>query len=295
MTQCREAMNSPVANKDGSYDRTFLVADVTDDEQAQGLAAAAAGASFRGCDRDDLPDMRPFGHSLWEVTYHYAAPDSPTGQGTSQGDPPSPGSNDDDLDAVIEFDTSGGTAHVTQCISQESHGPEDGSDIVNAKVVGASGDSVEGTDVVTPKLSISLSRRPPAINGNYIKNLARLTGKTNSAVYKIRGIVLGVYCEIEFQQEELLFMGAAPTGKEVWKDGRFIYKFEASESVLALNVGNDANGGDVVIPVKNGWEYVWMLFGKKELTKPKVAIPITRLAFVSKMQESLEYKNVLGF
>ena len=58
--------------------------------------------------------------------------------------------------------------------------------VKDAKVIGASGDSVEGTDIVVPKLTLSLARRPPRLNGDYIKNLSRLTGKTKKGRERVR-------------------------------------------------------------------------------------------------------------
>lgn len=293
MTQCREATKSPVKNSDGSWDRTFLVADVSDAAQALGLAAGAASTTFFGCKRADVPDMRPFGYSLWEVIYHYDAPTSPAGEEAKPPGDEGTG-NQDDLDAVLEFDTSGGTSHITQCISQSDFGAEAGTQLKDSKVIGASGDSVEGTDIVVPKLVLSLARRPPNISGNYIKSIAGLTGKTNEGPYIIRGQVLGVYCEVQFDDGELMFMGAAPTGKEVWKDGRFVYKWEASANRGEISLGNGLDG-EIKVPGKKGWEYLWMMFKKKELTTPPVAIPVPHIAFVAKLQESKTFAQVLGF
>lgn len=291
----REATKSPVYNNDGSIDRTFNVWDVLDGEQAIGLAAAAAGTPYLGLDRADEPDCRPFGHSLWEVVYHYEAPVGPEGEGTEDPDPPS--GNADDLAAVLEFDTTGGTQHITQCLSQTDSGAESGLQVKDALVIGASGDSLEGTDVVVPALSFTLSRRPPFVNGNYIKNLARTTGKTNTGPYTIRGKVLGIYVEIPFEDGELKFLGASPTGDSLIASGGQGRngKFEASENQVNINMGNGLDG-PINVPSKKGFEHLWTMFQKKELTTPKVAIPVPHIAFVAKLPPGeTAFAAVLGF
>jgi hypothetical protein len=294
MTQCREAIKSPRRNSDGSWDRTFWVSEVSDAAQALGVAAGVASTTYLGCTRDDEPEMQPLGYAIWEVSYHYSKPTTTGSEATQPDDPTS--EDADDLDAVLEFDTTGGTAHITQCISQTDYGAESGAQIKDSLCIGVTGDSVEGTDIVVPKLILSLTRRPPVVSGEYVKRLSRLTGKTCQGPYVIRGQVLGVYCEVFFDDGELMFLGATPTGKTLGTDGRFIYRYEASENrAEAFSVGKGLDGGDINVASKKGHDYLWMRFANKELTTPVAKVPVPHIAFVSKLQESRQFGLVLGF
>lgn len=281
-------MTSPRGNKDGSWDRTFFVADVSDAQQAKGVAAAAASTTYLGCSRDDEPDIQPFGYSLWEVTYHYSKPSSPAGEEANQPDQPT-GSDTEAANAVIEFETTGGTAHITQCLSQTDYGAVSGADVKNAKVLGASGDSVEGTDIVVPKMAFTVTRKPPQVSGAYAVKLYELTGKTNTIPYILRGKILGVYSEITFGAGDVMFLGVSLSGKDVADDGRFIYHFEAQPTRLNFDIGG------INIPKKLGFEYLWVQFTKQELTNPPVAIPVPQTAYVAKLQEDADFLAELGF
>jgi len=304
-----EISNSPTYASDGSIERTFVVYDCLDDEQAIGLAAAKAITPFRKRERSDDPEtVKPLGYNIWEIVYHYAPEESPSGEGTEDPDQPDPDANEDDLNAVLEFDTTGGTQHITQCLSQTDYGAEAGTQIKDSKCIGVSGDSVEGTDIVVPKLLLTLSRRPPVVNGAYIKSLAGLTGKTNEGPYSINGKVLGQFCSVVFDDGELMFMGASVTGESLTgvgvpgtkpgkpgkQDGKFVYKFEASQNRDEISLGNGLDG-EIKVRNKKGHEYVWTMFKTKELTTPVAKVPVPHIAFVAKLQESKNFDAVLGF
>lgn len=282
---CREATKSPRWNRDGSIDRTFWVWDCLDDVEAIGLAAAKADTPYRGRTREDNPQVEPGGYNTWEIVYHYAPPVVPEFPGGTVDQDPL-------VNSVLEFDTTGGTAHVTQCLEQMDFGAEAGTSVKDAKVIGATGDSVEGTDVVVPRFIITLLRKPPAFAGGvefgqYIVDLARLTGKYNEAFYTLQGKLFGTtLVSMFFDPGELKFIGAT-----VADEGRFRYTFDASENRQNIDIGEG-----ITIPSKRGHEYLWTMYRKKELTQPKVVIPIPHIAFVAKLPPgSADFSAELGF
>jgi hypothetical protein len=266
---CHEAAKRVKYNKDGSIDRSWVVYDVQDDAQAIAEAFAKSTASYQTRPRNPVPDVENLGFSIWLVTFTYERLDGDEGSGG--------GEQGSDISGLVEFDTAGGSTHITQAIQQNAY-PTNIIQIDNA--IGWNGDEVEGVDIIVPQLQISLMKRwaLPVVTGNYVKNLARMTGKTNQLPYAIGSG--------EFDEGELLFMGATGTiANSLWE---VRYNFTASQNRTNFSIGSITGIN------KRGHEYISVKY-KKEESDGKHIIPKPEFVFVSKVYESADFGSVLGF
>jgi hypothetical protein len=239
--------------------------------------------------RTAIPDARPVGYDTFEVTFGYVDPEL-----EGVGQPPAPPNENSPSDAVLEFDTGGGSAHITTAIAQrKSPGAPD-----RFKAIGASRNSsgewsVEGADIVVPEFNFSLTIQWPAQallqkgGGNYFFGLYNLTGKTNATPYAARGTFQNVYLEMSFAAGELLFLGARGGGS-----GQFMpisYSFRASPN-RQITVDDD-----IAPAQKKGHEYLWVSFKSTENTTPPAIVQRPEFVYVAQVYEEADFQQALGF
>lgn len=295
---CRESVNSPSPRSDGSIDRTWIVEGTTDDAQAEQEVLKQAPTAYRGNIRAALPDTKPVQRGIWEVTYSYALPDSNDDPNNNSDEP----QGDEPTLGTLEMDGSGGTEHVTQCLSQKAF-PASGipvpQEIVDRKIVGLHKDGVNGVDIDAPGSIWTVTKKwlPQAITGDYLQNLSYLRAKTNSAPYTLRWGYKGTKYQVEFPVGELRYLTTKAT---TTLTRRGVGVFEISYSMVhAKNRSNikiaDGSAG-IIIPEKRAHDYLWMLYRKETLTGSyKATIETPECAFVSKMYEEDDFKSVLKF
>jgi hypothetical protein len=281
--------DSPQQSKDGALQDTYVVRDVQDAGQAVAVAFGAAPTFLQGKIREAIPDARPVGYDTFEVTFGYVDPEL-----EGVGQPPAPPNQNTPSDAVLEFDTGGGSAHISTAIAQrKSPGAPD-----RFKAIGVSKNSggdwtVEGTDIVIPDFRFSLTIQWPAqaINaaggGDYIFGLYNLTGKTNSSPWTARGTFQGITLSLPFQASEVLFLGARGGGS-----GQFLpitYSFGASPN-------KQVTVDDEIAPAqKKGHEYLWVSFKSTENTTPPAIVQRPEFVYVAQVYEEADFQQVLGF
>lgn len=154
------------------------------------------------------------GGGLWIGTAEY-------GSQVKSADDETPDDTDSDTDKLgphFGFDTSGGTAHVTQSLStlsKSGRGTITPPDFKQA--IGVTRDGVQGTDIHTPKFEFTVTREKVNIYMWYLRQLARNTAKTNRLAWK------------GFRPGEVLFLGASGDYKpgDRWA---ITYKFSAGEN-----------------------------------------------------------------
>lgn len=281
---------------DGTIERSYVVYDVQDDAQALAMAEAEAPADIRPTPQAFPTHVRgpgggaltQHGFSQYEVVFTY----TPLVAGDVGG---GPSELELLLEGILTFDATGQSLHITQALSQTAYGPENCEELEKARVIGASGDSVEGVDSTVPKLTFSLTKIPPvnklASLNTYPVELARLVGKTNAYPYTLRGWLIRRRVAIEFQAGELMFMGASPT-----TDGRFKYDWDASENRKDITSAEYIDGNPPLkIADKKGHQILWTLYKQKELTKPPVKIGVPRAAFVATIAYDENFETILGF
>lgn len=210
--------------------RKFILRGTEDDIQAKLTLAADTAILYDGLVRNRYGVER-IGPDLWLGTVWYG-PLAPLEVGES----------------VYQFDTSGGTQHVTQGIATAGAygtGPTGGAAGVNdfGGAIGVTDSDVEGVDITVPVFSWSETHciADEDITTVYRNTMANLTGTVNNAIF--RGHAAG----------EVLFLGASGS-KRGSDDWQITYRFAASPNRVGLTVG------DITGIAKGGWQYLWVRY-----------------------------------
>ncbi len=164
---------------------------------------------------------------------------------------------------VINFDTAGGTQHITQSIATRGKYPADAPSFNGA--IGYDGQNVTGVDITVPNLNFTETHLIPVkvVTSGFQAHLARMTGRYNSKPF--RG----------FDEGEVLFLGASGSRRDeyFWE---ITYRFAVSPNRKDFTVGN------IHIPHKRGWDYMWVRYSddidsKKAVVKKPVAVYIEQV------------------
>lgn len=221
----------------------YMVYETTDEYTAYALVALTAPMSDGFLVRNSI-QLKHIEIDIWEATVDYVTPEKQK--------------KDPDIGQIDwDFDTTGGTQHITSSYATIAEYTAPGWNRIpfQGAIEAAKkkhGWEVKGTDVVTPKLEISCttSFAPNVITIDWIKAVARMTGKTNDAVWKT------------FDIGEMLFMGARIKAKYREKT-TITFSFSASENITAahnlLIPGDDGAPGWGPIE-KKGHEHMWIYF-----------------------------------
>lgn len=170
------------------------------------------------------------------------------GQEASPPSQPEPPGDDDPLGSEYGFDTTGQTIHVTQSVDTRHKVALDGAGALVVApdlggAIGVSKDRVEGTDIYAGKLEWTVTMKFAFLTRKYIRTLRDLTGKVNHEEWQGWGA------------EEVLFLGATGQGKDddMWS---VTFRFAVNETIPAGDDRLDF-GGNLVLPEKVGWDYIW--------------------------------------
>lgn len=293
---CVESHKSRRKNTDGTIERIYIVSGTTDDVQAEAEAFAKAPPSYRGLIRNPRPDVVETDREIYEVTFTYQAPDGSEEEEEQepQGEFPTLG--------TLEVDTSGGTEHVTQCLSQVAYSNSvTAKEIVERRIVGLHKDGVNGVDIDNRANVWRLTKKwlPAAITGAYLRKLDRLSSpsKVNQSPYTIKWAFRGNKYERTFEAGELRFLGYKAStsftirGTGVWEIS-YEFLFSGNRDAFELTTGS----ASIIVKSKKGHEYLWVMYKKEELTGDvKAAIEVPEVAFVSKLYEEANFAQELGF
>lgn len=151
----------------------------------------------------------------------------------------------------VQFDTSGGTAHITSSKSTVSRwgigGLNDAPDM--QQTIGVNGDDVDGCDIVVPALKLSYGLKHPqgVITMAQVRNMARYTGYVNQDLWQ------------GFNPGEVLFLGATGGwGPET--ETNITYSFMCAENATEGPPDTRLNIGDILNVVKQGHDYAWIRY-----------------------------------
>jgi hypothetical protein len=206
----------------GDKDLVYIVSGTDDDTVAEATAAANLPAIYFGLLLQSFHVER-VAELVWEVTARYGKKEK-----KEVGD------------STFEFDTTGGTQHITQALETVGFAGVAGAPDLQ-EAINVTKDSVEGCDIVVPQYAWSESFiiDDADVDGAYKAILFALTGRTNDAPFR------------DFADGEVLFKGArgSKRGKDDWEIN---FSFAASPNVVGLQIGALPPCGDV----KGGWDYV---------------------------------------
>lgn len=247
-----------VAPKSGSsISLEFIAIGSEDDGDVYAAVLAELPANYGTLTLDSV-SLDPQGGGVWFATATYGKDEGdevdPEGTPATQPDATDP------LGAEFSFDTTGGTAHITQSLANVSKTKVGGGDAPDHKgAIGVSKDGIAGADIVAPKLEFQITRNYAYVTLAYIKTLAALTGTVNNDTW------------FNFSGGELLFQGASG---QAGSDGkvRITFKFAAAENQAEVEISDELT----VSTGKDGWDYLWCTYGKATsngavVSKPTVA------------------------
>lgn len=166
----------------------------------------------------------------------------------------------------FSFDIGAGTSHITQSVKTRGiFSPKKRKAPDYHGAIGVTDDGVQGTDIIVPTFSFTVSRQLPDefVSINYVKILATTVGKINFSPFQ------------RFSRAECLFAGVAGTrlGSQLWD---VTFKFLVALSKFDFSLGS---GSTIIEHIsKPGWDYLWVRYekGVEETTsgtKPKPKPP----------------------
>jgi hypothetical protein len=151
-----------------------------------------------------------------------------------------------------QFDTSGGTAHITQAKSETAYALAGATATARKSAINVNGDRVDGVDIVEPALSWTETYDVPSayVTSAYIKTAASLTGTVNDAAFRT------------FAAGEVLFLGLSGSQESDTQKGNgpwsLSYKFVASPNAGASGTIPAITVGDITGIEKKGHDYMWV-------------------------------------
>lgn len=175
---------------------------------------------------------------------------------------------------MYEFDTTGGTKHITQSLSTVNKYAPAGKTAPDMKgAIGVTQDSVEGVDIVVPSCRFSEThyKTLAEVTKTYINTLIDKTGTVNNATF--RGRAAG----------EVLFKGCTGRLKN-YDSWELTYHFEVSKNDTNITVG------DITVSTKKGWNYLWILYGTSTDQNRIVKQPVA--AYVEEVYSSSAFSTL---
>jgi len=262
----------------------YVITGETDEGAAITLLAATAPATFQNLLPQDY-GVEPIGDPSIDGTW-YGTVSYSTNQGSNN--PPATG------DSYFNFDTSGGTVHVSTSRSTTMaayddtlypNGAPDFSQGINVTRDGGA----QGTDIVAGAFNFSETHYFDAadVDAAYKLALADATGKVNDAAFK--GFAIG----------EVLFLGASGNrrGTDATDGWEISFRFSVQRSKSNFKVADNMNKGGDAAPGTGqidvvGWEYVWVNFVPKADATAKVTRQIPAAAYVEQLYESADFSTL---
>jgi len=179
-------------------------------------------------------------------------------------------------DAVFNFDTGGGTQHITHSLATVASYAPPGKRAPDFKnLIGVTPDAVEGVEITVPVYQFSETHYLPnqVVTPTYRATLFALTGKVNNATF--RGLAAG----------ECLFLGAAGTrrGQGDWE---IMFRFAGSPNAENLRIG------DITGINKKGWEYLWVRYADSVDEDAKALVKKPVAVYVEKVYEEADFSEL---
>jgi len=171
-------------------------------------------------------------------------------------------------ESSFSFDTGGGTQHVTQSRSTISRTAASGTAPDFKGAINVSKDAVNGVDITVPVYNFAETHYidDNDVTQGYKVTLFNLTGKMNNAAF--RGFASG----------EVLFLGASGSqrGSGDWE---ITFKFAASPNRTDIPVG------DITVPSKLGWDYLWVRYKDDVDTTANTVVQVPAAAYVERVYD----------
>lgn len=243
---------------DPSWELHYGVAGTEDEEEVLALVQFTAPPFFHFLKLNTIT-IKPAGGGVWDATVKYAKVPS---------------------DVVFTLDTGGGTAKITQSReTMRSYSIED-PDLDHPDFKGAIGvteNGVEGCDITIPVCNFKLTmiKARAEVTRDYLIDVARLTGTVNDENFQ------------GFDSGEVLLMGVSASERNQ-DDWEFTFSF----AVALPAPDDDPILIDGVEIVKNGWEYLWVLYKDVKDTTAHTIVKRPLAAYVEQVYRSADFAKL---
>ncbi len=266
MATVTERYDSRDYTEGDSADLVYTILDAIDEAVAMMALKASTSSTFNGLKRLKCR-VEPMEGEGTDWTGHVQ-------YGTGDASTPTPL---EDGESTYSFDTTGGTQHVTQAKSTVSKTSPVGGTAPDFKgAIGVTKDSVAGVDVTVPTYRFSATHciNDGLVTSAYKQTLRSLTGRVNDATFS------------GFDAGEVLFLGASGSkrGDDQWV---ISYSFAVQENATNIVVG------DITVPAKKGWEYLWVRYEDTEDATAKKLVKRPTAAYVEKVYDEGDFDDLV--
>ncbi|VTU02442.1 Uncharacterized protein OS=Isosphaera pallida (strain ATCC 43644 / DSM 9630 / IS1B) GN=Isop_2424 PE=4 SV=1 [Gemmataceae bacterium] len=270
----------------GSITREYVVTGTSLEIEVQELTLLAASVVYLGLVRKAIK-AAPQGGGIWFVSVEYANIDIQQAIGEEPQPPEGPGGGvaggDAPLPASCTWDTTGGTVHIGQSKGTRSVTTFDGLGdatgtqvnnytLTNKRAIGLADGRVEGVDVFAPAFRFTVEAQRAVCSLAYMNAVRDLTGRVNygAAFYG-------------FQAGEVLYLGASarPGSTSRWA---VTHSFAVQRNEVNLRISDT-----IVVPVKKGWDYIWVGYRKGLNTIMNQVVNVPAAAFVEYVYDNGDF------
>lgn len=243
----------------------YLVEGTADETAAAAALATEAGTSLNGLTRlsykvDPLRiDADDDDFCIWLGTVQFGLPQY---QRAEVGD------------EMYEFDTTGGTQHITQSKATTRYPTGTAPNFNSA--IGVTENGVEGVDIVVPAYAWSerLILEDEFVDATYKRTLSRLTGKVNNGPF--RG----------FPKGEVLFLGARGSQRGVDGDWEVAFSFAQQRNVTGQRIGT------ITDIAKEGWDYLWVRYKPGDGGDGQTLVRTPSAVYVEQVYEYADFADL---
>jgi hypothetical protein len=182
-------------------------------------------------------------------------------------------------DWTWDFDTTGGTIHITQAKAEVARYPANQAPNQRG-VIAVDGDEVKGTEIVIPAMKINVQFRHPlgVITIPQAKFLSSITGTVNSDNF------------LTFAPGEVLFLGARGS------DGSNAEATVGYQFAIGKNLTNQTIG-TITGVAKKAWDVAWIRYKDNVVTADSKQLPTRepKFVYVDRVYEETALAVALGF
>lgn len=178
-----------------------------------------------------------------------------------------------------DFDTTGGTVHITQAKEELRRYPS--STAPNQLgAIAVDGLEVKGTEIVIPAMKINVQFKHPlgVVTLAKAKFLSDMTGKTNTDTF------------LTFAPGQVLFLGARGSdGSNA--EATISYQFAMAANVTGLTIGSIAG------VAKRAWEVAWIRYEDTITTASAEDNPtrVAKYVYIDRVYDEIAMATALGF
>jgi len=250
--------------RSSSAELKYQAVGSSDDAEIYDAVAAAAPASYRNWPIASI-NLEPDGAAdIWKASVRYQP------AGGQKKEPSAIG------EVTISFDTTGGTQHITQSLSTISRTGPVGDTAPDYKgAIGVTSEAVEGCDVTVPVFNFTVTKVFAAGSLPNPGTIFALTGSVNAAPFSVTDSKTGL--TITLAAGECLFMGGRAGGQRGDGGVEFSYSFAGSPNKTDIAIGN------ITVPSKKGWEYLWVRYRDVKDDAAKMLVKRPFAAYVEKV------------